>query len=129
MIMNFFTNTKAVDLFEPKVEVKKRLKKVIISGVSRMPDAGLFYEPVSSQLKKCFNAFNRTLFIEFKFDYINTGTSKWLYFLLKGLETEMKKNGGMIEVTWGYEQDDESIEETGEVLKSQLSFPVILKPF
>lgn len=125
--MNFFTGTKTVDLFEPKVEVKKRLKKVIISGVSRMPDPGIFYEHVSSMLKESFNAFNKTLFIEFKFDYINTGTSKWLYFILKSLESDIKANGGIIEVTWSYEPDDESIEETGEVLKSQLSFPVILK--
>lgn len=125
--MNFFTGTKTVELFEPKFEVKKRLKKVIISGVSRMPDPGLYYEYVSSQLKEFFNQFDHTLFIEFRFDYINTGTSKWLYFILKSLENDIKTKGGLIEVTWSYEPDDESIEETGEVLKSQLSFPVILK--
>jgi hypothetical protein len=125
--MNFFTGTKTVDLFEPKVEVKKRLKKIVVTGISRMPDPGLFYENISLQLKEYFQEFNRTLFIDFKFDYINTGTSKWLYFILKSLESELKANGGMIEVTWNYETDDESIEETGEVLQSQLSFPVILK--
>jgi hypothetical protein len=36
--------------------------------------------------------------------------------------------GGMIEVVWKYEADDESIEETGEFLKSRLAMPFVLKP-
>lgn len=125
--MNLFTGTKTVQLFQPNIEVKKRLKKVIISGVSRMPDPGDFYLKISQELMKHFVKFNRTLIIEFQFDYINTGTSKWLYFILKRLEEEQNENKGLIEVTWSYEKDDEAIEETGEVLKSQLSFPFTLK--
>ncbi len=116
-----------MQVFQPKVEVKKRLKKVIISGVSRMPDPNSFYLNISKVLNTCFVNFNRTLIIEFQFDYINTGSSKWLYFVLKRLEEELLVKKGLIEVIWSYEKDDESIEETGEVLKSQLSFPVTLK--
>jgi hypothetical protein len=125
--MNFSTGTKIMQVFQPKVEVKKRLKKVIISGVSRMPDPDSFYLNISKVLNTCFVNFNRTLIIEFQFDYINTGSSKWLYFVLKRLEEELLVKKGLIEVIWSYEKDDESIEETGEVLKSQLSFPVTLK--
>jgi hypothetical protein len=41
---------------------------------------------------------------------------------------ELLANGGMMEVVWKYESDDESIKDTGEALKSKLKIPFILKP-
>lgn len=125
--MSFFTTTKSVDVFQPTVQYKKRLKKMIISGVSRMPDPASYYEKLYKDINKYYEKFNKTLLIEFYFDYINTGTSKWVYYILKNLESLKKNNGGIIEITWHYEKDDESIEETGDVLKSQIDLPIYLK--
>lgn len=125
--MNYFSTTKTADVFQPTIQFKKRLKKVIISGVSRMPDPGSYYEALYDEFTRYYNKFNRTLLIEFYFDYINTGTSKWLYYILKNLEYLKKNQGGIIEITWNYEKDDESIEETGEVFKSQIDLPIVMK--
>jgi hypothetical protein len=125
--MGLFSGVKEVEVIVPRIELKKKLKKVHISGVSRMPDPGEFYNNFTETLENYFIEFNRTLFIEFNLEYINTGSTKWLFFSLNHLQS-LLLNGGLIEITWHYEEDDESIEETGEVLKSQLAIPFTLKP-
>jgi hypothetical protein len=125
--MDTFLHTSQVDFFIPQVEVKKRLKKVVVSGRSRMPDPGEYFNDLANNLADYFTEFNRTLFIEFYFDYINTGSSKWLLFVMQYLQSLLKENKGIIEVTWKYDYDDETIQETGELLQAQISFPVMLK--
>lgn len=121
------SNTQSSHLFLPKIELKKRLKKVIISGVSRMPDPGSYYNSLANQLMEHFHAFNNTLFVEFYFDYINSGSTKWIYSIIQHLEF-LAKDGGYIEIAWKYDEDDESIELTGDVLKSQTKLPFSLNP-
>jgi uncharacterized protein YkuJ len=118
---------KEADHLVPKIEYLRRLKKVKITGNSRMTDPSEFYSTLASNLESCFWEFDNTLFLEFKFDYINTGSEKWLFHILNRLEG-LLENGGMIDVVWKFEADDESIEETGEFLKSKLSIPFALKP-
>ena len=120
-------NTHQVDLFLPTVEVKKRLKKIVVTGRSRMPDAGEYYNDFANTLSDHYVNFKRTLILEFYFDYINTGSSKWLLFLVQFLDTLKKERGGLIEIIWKYDQDDETIQETGEVLKANVSIPIVLK--
>jgi hypothetical protein len=110
----------------PKVLVRERLKKVEISGRSRMTDPCDFYEKLQSTLESCYHSFNNTLILEFKFEYINTGSSKLLYHMLTHLQS-LSIHEGIIDVTWYYEEDDEIIEEAGEVLQSLLSVPFHLK--
>lgn len=114
------------NLYIPKVELKDSLKKIMISGVSRMPDPSAFYSELATELEDAYHKYGRTLFVNFYFEYINTGSSKWLYYLMRHLEN-ISKQGGIIEVTWQYDLDDESIEMTGEVLKSQVKIPVKLE--
>lgn len=111
----------------PKIELFKKLKKVRISGFSRMADPSAYYNNFISDLENYFQEFNKTLIIEFNLEYINTGSVKWLHYVLCYLQ-DLVKEGGMIEVVWKYESDDESIEETGEFLKSRLKIPFVLKP-
>lgn len=110
----------------PKIFVKERLKKVEISGRSRMTDPGIFYEELQTTLETCFSSFQHTLILDFYFEYINTGSSKWLYHMLTHMQS-LSDKGGLLEANWYYEEDDEIIQETGEVLESLLSFPFHLK--
>ena len=114
--------TKSVTREIPKVEIKERLKKVEISGHSRMADAGDFYEPLQKKLEHCFYLFHQTLIIDFRYEYINTGSSKWLYHILKNLQSIVKK-GGLIEINWYYEEDDEVIQGLGEDMQSLIDVP------
>ena len=100
----------------PVLTVKARLKKVMISGKSRMTDPAKFYNELLKSFENYFIGFKKTLIIEFKFEYINTGSSKWLYHILCQLQNLTSK-GGMIEIYWYYEEDDEIIFEAGEVLQ------------
>jgi len=107
----------------PVVLVKARLKKIVISGKSRMTDPVNFYNELFKTLENYFMSFKKTLIIEFKFEYINTGSSKWLYHILCQLQSLLSE-GGMIEIYWYYEEDDEIILEAGEVLQSVLNIPL-----
>lgn len=124
---SLWTNTKKRDVFLPKIDVKKRLKKIIISGVSRMPDPSEYYSNLASKIVEYFKEFNNTLVVEFYFDYINSGSTKWIYSLIQHMEF-LSKEKGIIEVTWKYDKDDESIELTGDVLKSQSKIPFKMVP-
>lgn len=124
--MNIFTGQKTIDLFQPAIELKRRLKKIKISGVSRMADPSEFYSTLSSTLHNYFHEFNKMLILEFQLDYINTGSAKWIYCLLAGLEV-LHKEGGMLQVVWYFEKDDEAIEEAGEDLQANLKLPFELK--
>ena len=119
------SKTKEVSKEIPVVMVKDRLKKVIIRGQSRMTDPEEFYRKLSDKLENLFISFNKTLVIDVHFEYINTSSSKWLYQVLIRLQN-LYREGGMIEVNWYYESDDEVILEAGEVLQSLLAIPINL---
>ncbi|MGD2034426.1 MAG: SiaC family regulatory phosphoprotein [Bacteroidales bacterium] len=114
--------TKSIAQDTPKVLVKERLKKVEISGHSRMTDPSGFYSNLQKELEDFYLSFHQTLILDFYFEYINTGSSKWLYLMLCSLQSLADK-GGILEINWYYEEDDEIIEEAGEVLQSLLTVP------
>ena len=122
--MGLFVSNKIKEVVtdRPSVLVKDRLKKIEISGKSRMTDPGQFYNELMQIFENSFNSFKKTLIIEFKYEYINTGSSKWLYHILNSLQN-LLADGGMIEIYWYYEEDDEVIFEAGEVLQSVLKIP------
>lgn len=125
--MNINLNTNQAVIFLPKTDLKKGLKKVVISGRSRMPDPGEYYSALATKLENIYFEFNKTLFIELYFDYINTGSTKWLLCIFKHLESIIQQHPGMIEVVWKYDEDDETIHETGELFQSQIRLPFLLK--
>ncbi len=106
----------------PNVIIKEKLKKVEISGRSRMTDPCDFYEELQRTLESCYHAFHKTIILDFYLEYINTGSSKLIYHMLAFLQSLADK-GGILEVNWYYEEDDEIIQEAGEVLESLLSVP------
>ncbi len=114
-------------VYIPQILTKKKLNKIIISGMSRMPDPDSFYSDLATHLNESFKEFNNTLFVEFYLEYINSTSTKWLYFITQELEF-LQKEGGTVEIFWKYEQDDEAIELIGDVLKSQSNIPFQLIP-
>jgi hypothetical protein len=124
---NLFRTKQHINQLWPKVELIRRERKVSVSGISRMPEPSKYYTILANQLEDYFIEFDSKLLVEFFFDYINSSSVKWLYFLMQHLEF-LTRNGGVIEVVWNYIQDDESIELTGDVLKSQSSLPFYLVP-
>ena len=109
----------------PEVIVKERLKKIEIRGYSRMTNPDDFYEDLLQRLESYFHTFKRTLILDIYFEYINTSSCKWLLNTLTSLAS-LVDHQGLIEINWFYEDDDETIRETGEIFQSTLSVPLRL---
>lgn len=121
------TDTNKDSLYLPAIKLRKKQNMVVISGKSRMPDPGQYFNNLAIDLVNYYNEFKGKLRIEFYFDYINSSSLKWIYSILQHLEL-LAKNSGSIEVIWKYDQDDESIELAGDVLKSHSKLPFKLIP-
>ncbi len=114
--------TEAVLHEYPEIKVKERLKKVEISGCSRMFDPAEYYEDLTKKLRHYFFSFNRTLMLDIHLEFISTTSTKLILLMLKNLQKLAKKDG-LIEVNWYYEEDDETIQETGEIFDDSLDIP------
>jgi hypothetical protein len=123
----FVTNKKVREtiLEYPSVTARERLKKVEIRGFSRMSDPDVFYDDLLQTLVDYFHAYRYTLIMDIYFEYINTSSSKWVLNMLSSLDSLATKQG-LIEINWYYEEDDETIKETGEIFRSTLNIPVRL---
>jgi|WetSurMetagenome_2_1015567.scaffolds.fasta_scaffold807304_1 hypothetical protein len=124
----FVTGNKSITEIRefPGITVRERLKKVEITGYSRMTNTAEYYEDLLKILENHFHTFKKTLIIDFRFEYINTSSTKWLFQMLTSFQ-ELVANKGLIEINWYYEEDDETIFETGEILSSVLKIPFHLK--
>ncbi len=66
---------------------------------------------------------NSGLDIDFQLEYINSGSSKYLYQILKRL-TAFGKSGKHIHMKWCYEEDDEAMLELGEHYRDTAGIPL-----
>jgi hypothetical protein len=66
---------------------------------------------------------NDGLDINFQLEYINSGSSKYLYEILKRL-TAFGGSGKRIMMKWRYEEDDEAMQELGEHYRDTAGIPL-----
>jgi hypothetical protein len=66
---------------------------------------------------------NSTLNVSIQLEYINSGSSKYLYEILKRL-TGFIKSGKTVEIKWLYEEDDEAMLELGEHYRDSAGIPL-----
>jgi SiaC family regulatory phosphoprotein len=66
---------------------------------------------------------NGGLDINFQLEYINSGSSKYLYEILKRL-TAFGRSGKLIVMKWRYEEDDEAMLELGEHYRDSAGIPL-----
>lgn len=106
----------------PMIEVNKAERKIVIKGSSNLIDPSNFYQDLSNRIEDYLLEFKNFLVLDFYFDYLNTSSSKWMFHLLKNLQV---KHAGkkIIKVNWYFEDDDEIIQETGEIFQSLLNLP------
>ncbi len=106
----------------PSVEVFHSEHKILIKGSSRLEDPSVFYNGLTEIIEKCLDQFTNRLRIDIYFEYINTSSSKWLFHILKNLQVRFlgKK---FITINWYYDDDDEMIQEAGEVFQGILQLP------
>ena len=66
---------------------------------------------------------NNGLDVNFQLEYINSGSSKYLYEILKRL-TAFGRTGKRVNMKWFYEEDDETMLELGEHYRDTAGIPL-----
>lgn len=66
---------------------------------------------------------NEELSVNIRLEYINSGSSKYLYEILKRL-TLFSRSGKLIKIKWLYEEDDEAMLELGEHYRDTAGIPL-----
>jgi plasmid replication initiation protein len=80
-----------------------------ISGVSYPSDALSFFQPILEYITKmlCKMSYEEIL-IDFKVQYLNTSSSKYLYEILELFE-KYYKNGGKVRLQWHHPKGDDEL--------------------
>jgi hypothetical protein len=66
---------------------------------------------------------NKELNANIQLEYINSGSSKYLYEILKRL-TGFRRSGSLVKLKWLYEEDDEAMLELGEHYRDTAGIPL-----
>jgi hypothetical protein len=106
--------------FTPSVRISPEDRRIVITGPSRLEDPSPFYETLTTFLEENIINFKSRFTIEFKLNYLNSSSSKWLFHILKNIQNRYGGNK-VITVNWYYDADDENILEAGEVFKNLLN--------
>ena len=115
--------------FTPKVTLDPSANKFEISGESRPENSGKFYEPIIGWLEQFRNngkSGSKMLF-EFKFDYFNSSSAKYILDILKQLNA-YHGAGGAITIKWSYDALDEDMKESGEEFAKLINVPFEFLP-
>jgi len=112
-----------------KIEPAKRtpsilldVSRIFIMGRSILENPGSFYDSVHYWISARAKDTPGQVIIDLGFEYINTGSIKWLYILLRDI-SEMKNFSSLAYVTWYYEEGDEDMNELGHIIKSLVDCP------
>ncbi len=88
--------------------------RFIIEGRSIPENPRSFYLPLQSWFIERFEAVEGRPVIEFGFEYINTGSAKWVFLILR----ELSSAGKEFQLVWYYEKGDEDMLELGLMLRN-----------
>jgi hypothetical protein len=101
---------------------------LVMKGRSIPEDPGEFFERVLQWLERYFMETKKAeTVLEFQIEYANSGSSKYILEILKNVQEYTLGGDKSARVLWFYEEDDESIEELGELYQSAVKLPFELK--
>lgn len=93
-----------------------------ISGRSIPENPELIFRRLDEWITSHFEK-NNSLSVAIQLEYINSGSSKYLYEILKRL-TGLLNSGKGVEIKWLYEEDDEAMLELGEHYRDSAGIPL-----
>lgn len=100
----------------PTIILDREKGEFEFSGRSIPEDATKFYLPILNWIDEYSKSpLDKTVFT-FKMGYFNTTTSKIILGIVQKLD-KIKKNGSEVSLKWYYHEEDEEMEEFGEVLQ------------
>ena len=106
----------------PEVVFDEAEMKFSMTGRCIPSNAATFFEPLIALINSINVQENSKLTCEFKLEYINSSSSKWLIGVVKDLN-EKHKTGSTVILNWYYEDDDSF--DFGEVVEEVAEFEVI----
>lgn len=95
-----------------------------VSGRSIPENPELIFRKLDEWIASHFDK-NISLSVNIKLEYINSGSSKYLYEILKKL-TAHAKSGKQVLLRWLYEEDDEAMLELGEHYRDTAGIPLVI---
>lgn len=96
-----------------------------ISGRSIPENPELIFRRLDEWIAAHFEK-NDSLVVNILLEYINSGSSKYLYEVLKKL-TGYSKSGKAVKMKWLYEEDDEAMLELGEHYRDTAGIPLLIE--
>lgn len=86
-------------------------------GRSIIENPSAFYEPALDWVSSFRKEWTGRTKIILGFEYINTGSTKWLYILIREL-SELHEMAEKTEILWYFEHGDEDMRDLGNIIKS-----------
>jgi hypothetical protein len=114
----------------PKVVLDNEKGDFLMEGCSRPEDVRAFYYPIINWLNQFIEevnedqvekAKNQPVVFNFKFDYFNSSSAKFILDILL-LINEIYSKGITITICWHYDSNDEDMKEVGEELSEVVDF-------
>src|SRR5512140_267979 len=96
--------------------------RIFMMGRSIIDNPSEFYDPALMWVSDLIKSWTGKTKIDLGFEYINTGSMKWLYILLREL-SQIKEMSENAIITWYYEEGDEDMCELGFILRSLVDCP------
>ncbi|MFH1321931.1 MAG: DUF1987 domain-containing protein [Bacteroidota bacterium] len=106
----------------PAVQFDAEKGLISLKGRSIPEHTVEFYKPLHNWIEEYGQNPQPKTNIELYIEYYNTSSSKSILDFLKRLE-KIYKNGHDIKVNWYYEEEDESLFESGEEYKTMVDIP------
>ncbi|MFN2127163.1 MAG: DUF1987 domain-containing protein [Anaerolineales bacterium] len=113
----------------PKVSFDPEKQLFEISGESRPENASVFYEPILNWIKDFeatfdgnSEAFNDPFTFDFKLDYFNSTSAKFILDFCKKIG-QLQVKGLQLNVRWLYEEDDDDMLEVGKEMARMAKIP------
>ncbi|MFO7863542.1 MAG: DUF1987 domain-containing protein, partial [Salinivirgaceae bacterium] len=109
----------------PEIILNPREGIFSFSGTSMSEDAVGFYMPVIKWLKDYAADPNPMTHVKFKMTYFNTASSKLLWEIMSLLQ-DLYSNGNKVKIDWIFQDEDEDMEEAGEIYAERMDIPINL---
>ncbi len=99
-----------------------------MSGRSIPEDPDVFYARIFNWIDQYFGETEAETEFEFRLEYVNSGSSKYILELLREIR-RLSGDNKTVKVVWFYEIDDESIEELGQHYQKTVDLPFEFREF
>ena len=99
--------------------------RIVFEGRSITENPGDTYRPVFEWITKYIQICREETQIEFRFEYINTSSTKWIYNIIKEI-ARMEEIEKYARILWYYENGDDDMCELGLILRSLTECPFFI---